>query len=447
MSASNGTRLTVCQRRRARRLAYLNGGLWAIGNGLASSSLVVYLALELDAPGLGLGIGVLLAAPRIAGLLQLAAPAMIARLGDRKRFCVATLLASAVVLFGLPLAASPNCLPSARMSLAALILLWCAYHLLEYLGRIALWSWFADLVSLGIRGRFFGIRERWMTTGQAVGMVVAGLFTWCWHNHWCPDLPRWIGYAGPAVVGTLFMAGSVIPLSRIPGIETGRKTPPAAKLHSLIAPFVDKRFRRLILFGCWFSFFNGVTQTAQNIFPYRVLGLTLFVMLALKTGMRVGQLTVSPWMGKLADRFGNKPVMIATLPVVAAGPAFFLAAGAAGWWWLIGAWTVWVAYAGLNVCLPNLMLKLSSGQTNTPHIATYYAVTGFSTAIATLIGGWMFDNFGDYYFCLPFAARNYSLDFYQYSFLFGWITRTMGVLLLLLLIEQPGKQSSRSCCA
>ena len=439
MSASNSTRLTVGRRRRARRLAYLNGGLWAIGNGLASSSLVVYLALELDAPGLGVGIGVLLAAPRIAGLLQLAAPAMIARLGDRKRFCVGTLLASAVVLFGLPFAASPNCLPSARMSLAALALLWCVYHLLEYLGRVALWSWFADLVPGRIRGRFFGIRERWMTTGQAVGMVVAGLFTWYWHGQWYPDLPRWIGYAGPAVVGTLFMAGSVIPLARIPGIASGPTTSAAATLGTLAAPFADKRFRRLLLFGCWFSFFNGVTQTAQLIFPYRVLGLTLFVMLALKTGMRMGQLAISPWMGKLADRFGNKPVMLATLPVVAAGPAFFLVAGAAGWWWLIGAWTVWVAYAGLNVCLPNLMLKLSPGQTNTPHIATYYAVTGFSTAVATLIGGWMFDNFGDYYFWFPFAGKAYSLDFYQYSFLFGWITRTMGVLLLLLLIEQPGK--------
>jgi MFS family permease len=404
---------------------------------------VVYLALELGAPGLGVGIGLLLAAPRIAGLLQLAAPAMIARLGDRKLFCVGAFAASAVVLFGVPVAASPNFLPSAKESLAALVVLWCAYHLLEYLGRVALWSWFADLVPVRIRGRFFGIRERWMTTGQALGMVIAGLFTWCWHNQWCPDLPRWIGYAVPATVGAVFMAGSVIPLVRIPGLAADRTTGSATVIHSMLEPFADKRFRRLLLFGCWFSFFNGVTQTAQIIFPYRVLGLTLFVMLALKTGMRIGQRAVSPWMGKMADRVGNKRVMIATLPVVAAGPAFFLLAGVAGWWWLIGAWTVWIAYAGLNVCLPNLMLKLSPGQSNTPHVATYYAVTGFLTAVATLIGGWAFDNFGDYHFCIPLAAKTHSLDFYQYSFLLGWITRTMGVLLLLLVIEQPSENAKR----
>ena len=62
-------------------------------------------------------------------------------------------------------------------------------------------------------------------------------------------------------------------------------------------------------FGCWFSFFNGVTQSAHNLYPKQVLGIALFVMLALRTGMRVGQLAISPWMGSLADRWGNRPVM------------------------------------------------------------------------------------------------------------------------------------------
>ena len=55
MAGDKNAKLTVNERRHARQMAYLNGGLWAIGNGLTSSSLVVYLALELDAPGLGVG--------------------------------------------------------------------------------------------------------------------------------------------------------------------------------------------------------------------------------------------------------------------------------------------------------------------------------------------------------------------------------------------------------
>jgi len=91
MTADSRSQLTVLQRRQARRMAYRNAGLWGSGNGLISGTLVIYLATELGAPGIGL--------------------------------------------------------------------LWCTYHLLEYLGTVALWAWLADLVPLRIRGRFLGRRE------------------------------------------------------------------------------------------------------------------------------------------------------------------------------------------------------------------------------------------------------------------------------------------------
>jgi len=83
---------TIVQRRRARRLAVWNGAVWSIGNGLVSTTLIVYWAKELHAEWIGLGIGLVSAAPQIVGLLRLGAPAMIARLADRKRFCIASYL-------------------------------------------------------------------------------------------------------------------------------------------------------------------------------------------------------------------------------------------------------------------------------------------------------------------------------------------------------------------
>ena len=75
--------LSISQRRRARNLAYLNGGLWAIGNGLTSSTLVIYLALELGAPRIGLGISLILAARHLVGILRLGTPLLIGRIADR----------------------------------------------------------------------------------------------------------------------------------------------------------------------------------------------------------------------------------------------------------------------------------------------------------------------------------------------------------------------------
>jgi hypothetical protein len=121
MSLTTDSGLPIHQRRRARQLAVWNGVIWAVGNGLASTTLVIYLAKQLHAERLGLGIGLIVAAPQIAGLLRLGAPAMIDRLGDRKRFCIATFLLRALCLLVLPWVCAPGRLSSPGWSLVALI--------------------------------------------------------------------------------------------------------------------------------------------------------------------------------------------------------------------------------------------------------------------------------------------------------------------------------------
>ncbi|HYW80675.1 MAG TPA: MFS transporter [Thermoguttaceae bacterium] len=434
MLSATDNRLTPRDRRRARRLAYFNGAIWAVGNGLAGTTLVIYLALELGADKIGLGIALILASRNIVGLLRLGAPAMIGRLANRKRFCLATFLISGLLLMTLPWVTAPGRLATPAQSLLALVGLWCFYHLFQYLATIALWSWLADLVPLRIRGRFLGRRQRWMVAGEAAALLCSGLFVYHWRQSY-PDQPRWIAYAILAMLGACFMLAALVPLWRMSSAVAAT----AGKMHrrlnfaAIVAPLGDRRFRRLLLFGCWLAFFNGVSGAAQAIYPMSVLGMGLYVMLSLKTGMRCGQWAVSPWMGKLADRLGNRRVMLPSLALVAAGPFFFLCSTPSQPWWFVGAWVLWIAYAGLNVCLPNLMLKLSPSESNTPHIAMYFTITGLFYALATIAGGAMLDLCRDETFHLFGGAV--SLDFFQYNFLFGWITRSLGVLVLLLVIE------------
>jgi len=435
MAGNGNTQLTVHHRRRARRLAYWNGAIWAVGNGLASTTLVVYLALDLGAEGIGVGIGMILAARHVVGLLRLGAPAMIGRLVDRKRFCVASFLLGTLLLLALPLVAAPGRLASPVASLWALVGLWCVYHLMQYLGMVALWSWIADLVPVEIRGRFLGRRERWMVAGQAAAMLAGGLFVWGWQGlH--PTAPRWIAYVMTATLGGCLMIAALVPLALMPSMATSRAACRGATLRSILAPFSDSRFLRLLLFGCWFSLSNGLTQSAQYSYPKQVLGLILFAMLAMQTGMRVGQLAVSPWLGRLADRVGNRPVMLGCLFLVAQGPLFYMVSTPDQRWWIVGAWTVWIAYAGINVCLPNLMLKLSPGESNTPYIATFYAVTGLCYAGNTILGGALFDWLGDW----TGTCFGVELDYYRIIFLLGWIARSLGLAVLLRVIEGNGRR-------
>jgi MFS family permease len=153
--------------------------------------------------------------------------------------------------------------------------------------------------------------------------------------------------------------------------------------------------------------------------------------------MRLGQLSVSPALGRMADRIGNRPVMLFCLLLTAQGPLFYLFSTPEQPWWFIGAWIVWVAYAGLNVALPNLMLKLSPGQSNTPYIAAYFTITGLCYAANTILGGWLFDSYGNCHF----EIFGNTLDYNKSIFLVGWLARCMGIFALLLLIEPRGNNS------
>jgi hypothetical protein len=234
------------------------------------------------------------------------------------------------------------------------------------------------------------------------------------------------------------MLVALVPLAAMPQAVQSRIVRSGASFSSLLAPFSDRRFLRLLLFGCWLSFSNGVTQMTQNVYPGWELKVGLFVMLFLKTGMRLGQWTLSPRLGGVADRVGNRPVMVLSLLLVAQGPVFYFLASPHQPFWIAGAWTMWIAWVGLNVCLPNLMLKLSPGESNTPYIATYFAVTGLCLALSTVLGGVLFD------LCRHesvFLFGGLVLDYYDYSFLLGWIMRSLGVLVLLLVIEDHGRRA------
>ena len=234
--------------------------------------------------------------------------------------------------------------------------------------------------------------------------------------------PRWAAW---------FMIAAISPaVADAPGRSRFRR-PACIDWKSLAKPFTDSRFLRLLLFGCWFSFSNGLTQTVQYSYPKVILNISLLAMLAVSTGMRLGQLSICPMLGRMTDRIGNVPVMLFCLLVTAQGPLFYFFSTPKQPWWFVGAWILWIAYAGLNIALPNLMLKLAPGQSNTPYIAAYFTVTGLCYAANTILGGWLFDRYGK----SSFEFLGSTLDYNQWIFMIGWAARCLGILFLWLVIE------------
>jgi MFS family permease len=198
--------------------------------------------------------------------------------------------------------------------------------------------------------------------------------------------------------------------------------------------FIDPAYRRLLVFNFWFSVANGITATAQELYPARVLNISYEARQLLQGGLRAGQLVIAPWIGRLVDALGNRPVMVVSQAIVATGPLFFLAATPAHRWIIVGAFVVWTAYAGLNVGLDSIKLKLAPADNNAPYVAVYHAVGDLANGAMLIAGGVIYDWLG--------AKTAQAASMYFAIFAAGFVGRVLVVPLVAWLIE-PGARRVR----
>jgi len=440
MSGRLGPALNRFERRRAMRWGYVNGALWAIGNGLTTGTLVIYFARELGARGRD--VGFILAVPALVGVLRLAAPALIRGLGGFKPAAFATYLPSFLPIACLPVLAFPNVVPQQYVMLVFVALI-CAHQLLDYIGTVAVWSWLAEIVPTRFRGRYFARRQRWQLLVLIPTLLASGLFADALRHHDASVTQTQVmwAYAAPIGLGALVLLASLIPLAKMPSVYRPVPAKEVSRLR-ILAPLGDSRFQRLLLFGCWFSFFNGLTQSAQNLFPRDILGLGVKDLAALHVLTQLGQIGLAPFVGSFSDRFGNKPTLIVCQLIVATGPLFYLLATPEQPWWIVGAWLAFSAYVGLNICLPNLMLKLAPGHDKSAYVATYFAITGLAYGVSTIVGGWLLDSLELFMEFERFVVGPFVFTRFGYLFYIAWVTRTLAVVLLFAIVE-PGARTWR----
>jgi MFS family permease len=440
--SDTATPLSPARRRRALAWGHANGGLWAAGNSLSTGSLVIYLASDLGAQGLGLSL--VLAAPNLAGLLRLVAPAIIYRAATARRACLILSSASYLLIVGLPLVAALAPAISRQAAVAAMIGLLFAHQLLEYLGTVALWSWWGDLVPARIRGRYFARRQMIQLAVSIPTLLAGGYFSDVWRGQFKSDPDRLLlAYAIPTGLGAAFLLGSLVPLLLMPATRRYPRPDGSLLWSAVSAPFVDRRFWRLLVFRSWFSLANGVTQVVQSaIFPKSVLGFGVGPMNALRVVTGVGQLAGSRPVGKWSDRFGNRPVLVAAQACVSLSLVFYILARPETRWLLVGAWVLFAAYVAHNICLPNLVLKLSPDFERPAYVAANEALASAFHAAATVGGGLLFDY-------LQATSADRSQEPYRSCLVIltlGLVLRSFGVLLAAD-IREPGAWSWREIWA
>jgi MFS family permease len=304
-----------------------------------------------------------------------------------------------------------------------------------------LWTWLGDLVPRRLLGRYFGRRNLLQLAVVIPTLFASGAVAEALREAY-PERAA-LPYAWLTGAGTLLMLVAMAPLAAIPEPLPLRPRSAASSsprpLSTIAAPLVDRASRRLLAYGCWFGFFNGLAAAPQNIYPKAVLKLPLRDMQWMQTAMRLGQAGLSFVVGPWSDRRGNRPVLVASQLLVGAAPLFFLWADAAHPYRLVGAWFCFAGYAGINICLPNLTLLLAPRGGHAPHLAAYYALTSLCATVGNLAGGYLFD-----WLRLPEHSPWWTAlgaDPFALMFIVAFVTRSAGALLLLR-VDEPRRSFS-----
>lgn len=272
-------------------------------------------------------------------------------------------------------------------------------HLLGGLGSASWLSWLAMIVPRRLRGRYFSIRNSAASLTNLVCVPVAGLVV----SHWNGGTLQ--GYGVVLLVSILFgflsLGCQYFKVDVNPQLQNTvvESSPQAGNDHNTapdpVKPADEHIWQNsnfllfLVYFGAWMLAVN-LSAPFFNLYLLNTLKLdvswvTFYA--SLQAGANLLMLLL--W-GKLADKVGNKYILIFIGILVALTPLLWMGISNHNldlWLWLPllhiltgGTW------AAIDLCNNNMQLGIASIKNQSLYFAIASAVAGFSGALGTTIG-------------------------------------------------------------
>jgi MFS family permease len=393
LPANPPCKIAKAQIRTSLRALTTEAGLATVFSSIIGGALLSNFLLELGASTVE--IGLLASIPQMTNLLQ----PLGAFLGDRvkSRNWYSLLIFGSSRLLWLMIVPGIWLLSSSHMAGRQLVLLTLAIiwvtNILEALGRASFLSWVAVLVPQRLRGRYFGFRNSIVNLTNFLAVPLLGL-----------AVSKWPG-------GSLQGFGAVLVLGIVLGIISlvfhFLMTDVNPKLVHIAASDIDQgagggtvfsflkdaNFLRFLLYSGLWSFAVNVSAPFFNLYLLGDLNIDVSVVtLYGSLGAGANLLMLIFW-GKLADRIGNRPLMLVVGILVALTPLLWLEAGTAPiflWLWfpllhlLAGA-----TWAAIDLCSSNLMMSVTPLRNQSIYFAIAAAVPGVTGAIGITTGGFV----------------------------------------------------------
>ncbi|MEG4506330.1 MFS transporter [Microcoleus sp. F6_B4] len=259
-------------------------------------------------------------------------------------------------------------------------------------------SWLAAVVPHRLRGRYFGFRN---SATSLMSLLAVPLMGWS-VSTWGAD--PILGYGVVLLVGVLagmislgcqsFMV-DVNPQVYKKDAKSDRLTEKKEKQITDFVPSVlkDYNFLMFILYFSIWTFAVNLCAPFFNIYLLKELSLDVSLVTIYGSLSSGANLLLLMFWGKLADRLGNRPLLIAVGLVVAITPLLWLGTGNypfAVWVWLpllhmLGGTTL----GAIGLCTNNIQMEIASIEQPSTYFAIAAAVSGVAGALGTTAGGFV----------------------------------------------------------
>ena len=259
-------------------------------------------------------------------------------------------------------------------------------------------SWMAAVVPHRLRGRYFGYRNSAISLVTLLGVPLMGLFVSAWGTD--PILGYGVvllvGFlAGIISLGYQFLMVDVNPQAYKKDAPGDRLTEKKTKQITDFVPSVlkDSNFLIFLLYFSVWTFAVNLSAPFFNIYLLKDLSLDVSLVTIYSSLSSGANLLLLMFWGKLADRWGNRPLLIAVGLVVALTPLLWLGTGNypfAVWVWLpllhlLGGTTL----GAIALCTNNIQMEIAPIEQPSSYFAIAAAVSGVAGGLGTTAGGFL----------------------------------------------------------
>jgi MFS family permease len=342
---------------------------------LTTSPANIALARSLGATGLH--VGILEALPTAMLFMQFVAAVFVNTLSYRRRLWIGVSIAQRLIL--LPAALGIALVPelSDHTWLWILIAAATLNHGLLHFGTPLWMSWMGDYLPRPGLSQFWGVRHFWMQWTAALSLLAGACLML--GSGWS------IRHAFAALIAVAAVAGLADVLAYLKVDEPPVTPLPAASLRQVLSdPFRNAAFRTFIAYSCFWNFACMVGAPFISLFLLQYVGMSVGSVLLVWALSWVGGAVFSGSMGRLAERYGHRPLLVLctifkplnmlVLLILPQNPtlAFWLVTPA----FMLDA----LLNAGIAIATNGFLLKNSPRQNRSMFIAA-------GTALAGIVGG------------------------------------------------------------